>query len=138
MSSATQSEIRSVKALPGSTRAPLRILAKAATVSHEVEEAKPDGRGLPRAGVSMWDHQGERRLINNCSGPHSSHWSNANQYGVKIVVKKQINRSSGKCPVNGQQHQAREGCVVPRQVGKWWWKWLTMPPVPRRWQHLIK
>lgn len=47
VSSATQSETRSGKALPGSTRAPLRILAKAATVRRRKQSQTVEGcRGL--------------------------------------------------------------------------------------------
>lgn len=45
----------------------------------EVKEAKPAGRGLPRARFERVETPGRDEAVNNRSGPHSYHWSNGDQ-----------------------------------------------------------
>lgn len=66
----------------------------------EGEEAKPAGKGLPRAWAEPVGTPGREDAGNSSSGPRSPRGQLGVCIGVRIVVKNQINRSPGKRPGN--------------------------------------
>lgn len=67
----------------------------------------------PGLGVSMWGLQGAMMRVSNSSGPHSSHGHMGINRGVRV---------------GGQGSPAWGGGA----------RGLTVPPMPRRWQHRIR